>query len=47
MHLLLLDLGLDLPARHALLARIREGFAAEHHVRYIHSAARVQARISS
>ncbi len=32
MHLLLLDLGLDLPARFALLESTRAGFAAEHRV---------------
>jgi thiopeptide-type bacteriocin biosynthesis protein len=32
MHLLLLDLGLDLPARLALLTQARAGFAAEHRV---------------
>lgn len=32
LHLLLLDLGLDLEARRGLLRSVRAGFAAEHHV---------------
>jgi thiopeptide-type bacteriocin biosynthesis protein len=32
MHMILIDLGLDLPARLALMKRVRAGFAAEHNV---------------